>query len=325
MIQILLWSDSGDWIETDQVDVLKKAVAEKTHRCWVDVCDPSAEDIHLLEELFGLHPLTLRSIQDRVDDPKIDIHDNYVFLVLHRIFYDFKLEHCELREFEVCFSDRFLITTHTEQMARTFALARQKIVEHKRECIHHGTSYLLFRILNICIRDYNPAIQEWQDALDEIEHNVLKNVKNNILERILEFKKLVAHMRKKLIPEREVLRELYESRSFPFIPPAMRPYFKVLVDNMNGVFLDLEGLRDHASSVFEVYSTMLSHEINFVMQRLTIAATIFLPLTFIVGIYGMNFDYFPELHWKGFYFVVWGFMIALTAIMLWFFRKRKWL
>ncbi len=132
-------------------------------------------------------------------------------------------------------------------------------------------------------------------------------------------------MRKRMTPEREVLRELYESRNIPFIPLPMRPYFKVIIDNLDAVFLNLEHLRENALSIFEIYTMTLSHQMNFVIQRLTIGATIFLPLTFIVGIYGMNFDYFPELHWKGSYFALWGIMIASVIGMITFFKRKKWI
>lgn len=324
-MHILLWSESGEWIETDKIEVLQKAYTEKSHRIWVDTNEPSPEDLKTLADLFGLHFLTVQAIRNRVDNPKIDIHDNYVFMVLHRIFYHFKTEFCELREFEVCFSDRFILTTHTNQLLRTFTVTLEKVREHRKECVLYGPSYVLYRLLNLCIQDYSPAIEEWHDALNEIEQRVLKKSKDEVMEKILDFKKLVAHMRKRLIPEKGVLQELYESRNLAYIPGPMRPFFKGLMDNMNAVFLDLESLREQATSVFEVYSTMLSHQINFVIQRLTIGATIFLPLTFIVGVYGMNFSDMPEMQMKGFYYILWAIMLALVGGMLYFFRRKKWI
>lgn len=325
MIDILFWSENGKWREADDLSLVKEALSELDCRVWVDVTEPTEDDLQKLKEIFSLHPLTIRWIRERVDDPKIDIHANYVFLILHRIFYHLQTERCDLREFEVCFSDRFIVTTHTKELSRTFEMAKEKLIEHKRECFLHGTSYVLFRLLNLCVQDYNPAIQEWQDDLEDIEQRVLKGTRDNILEKILNFKKLVANMRKKMTPERDVLREFYAIRDIPFMPLEMRPYFKVIIDNFDAVFLDLEHLRENAFSVFEVYAMMLSHQMNFVIQRLTIAATIFLPLTFIVGVYGMNFDYFPELHWKWFYFGLWGIMVSLVAGMIYFFKRKKWM
>ncbi|HCU23387.1 MAG TPA: magnesium and cobalt transport protein CorA, partial [Deltaproteobacteria bacterium] len=113
---------------------------------------------------------------------------------------------------------------------------------------------------------------------------------------------------------------------------AARPYFKSAMDDMNALLQNLEALREHANSVFDVYAAILSirlnessHQLNYVMQRLTIGATIFLPLTFIVGVYGMNFEDMPERHWQGFYYILWALMISLVVGMLIFFRKKKWL
>lgn len=329
MMQLLLWSESGEWLETESteeniVGALERVLTEKTHRAWLDITDPSDADLQLLKERFDLHPLTVRAIREKIDDPKMDIYDDHIFLVLHRIFYDFQTENCELREFEAVVAERFIITTHTHHLSRTFETVREKIREHRKESCTYGTGYILFRLLNLSVRDYFSPIQEWQEVLDEIEQHALKGTDNQVLEKILNFKKLVARMRKNLIPEREVLRELVENRNLPSIQPPMRPYFKTVMDNMNVVFLDLESLRDHATSVFDVYTTMQTHRMTFVMQRLTMAATIFLPLTFIVGIYGMNFDYFPELHWKWGYFALWGIMGSLVVGMLCFFKKKKW-
>jgi len=183
----------------------------------------------------------------------------------------------------------------------------------------------------MAIEDYKPAIEKWQDALDDIENRVFQHTSNQILEKILEFKKLVTHMRRGLLPEREVFIELYENKDLASISKGTRPYFKIVLDNMNVLMEELESLRDHATTVFNMYTAMLtirmteaSHKLNFVMQRLTIAASIFLPLTFIVGIYGMNFKFMPELDWKWGYFLVWAMMIGLTTSMLIFFKRKKW-
>ena len=187
-------------------------------------------------------------------------------------------------------------------------------------------------LLDLAIKDHEPVIEQWQQTLEEIEQTVLKGTKEPILDQILQFKKLVTIVRKSLLPESEVLKQLYEKTNCPFITSEIRPYFKSAMDDMHVLLHELEGLKEHASSVFEVYAAMLtikmtesSHQLNFVMQRLTIAATIFLPLTFIVGVYGMNFDHMPEYHWKGFYYLLWLVMITLSVGMVLFFKKKKWL
>lgn len=327
-------------VSTQDVEKLKKALSDPHQQVWLDLDAPTSPELKLLEEVFQFHPLAIKDVIDMVGIPKIDMYENYIFMVLHRVFYRLESGECELREFEIFFSEKFIVTSHPKELSRTFQTARTQALEHARELTSHGTSYLLFRILRMAIQDHKPAIEAWQDELDHIEENVFHNANHGsafktnhaMLEKILTFKKLVARMRKSLMPEREALKELYDSKELTPIGKKNRPYFKMVLDNMNLLISELESLQAHANVVFETYAAMLtirmtesSHQLNFVMQRLTIAASIFLPLTFIVGIYGMNFDVMPELHWKWGYWGLWGVMIWLSIAMLFFFRKKKWI
>lgn len=334
MIHILTWSPDGVVTEVQDVSFLQKAVSDATQRFWADFDDPSQDELKLLRSLFHFHPLAVKAVRGFVGSPRLDIYEGYLFLVLHRVFYHFETETCELREFEVFFSDRFVVSTHPPQLARTFETTRSQIKNHRHELSLHGTSFVLSRILAMAIQDHVPAIEAWQGMLDEIETSVFKNSTStdSVLERILAFKKLVSQMRKSLLPEQEIMREIYETKETTGIMKGVRPYFKVAYDSMNMLLRDLENLKDHAKSVFDVYAALLtirvsesSHQLNYVMQRLTIAATIFLPLTFIVGVYGMNFKFMPELAWKWGYFAIWGVVVAVVSGMLYFFRKKKWM
>jgi magnesium transporter len=332
MKYILLCTPEGKLTETEDIELLKQALATGSHRIWMDLEDPSDEEVGMLGALFNFHDLAVEQVIHDVQVPKLLVYDHYAFLVLHRIFYNFETEECERREFEVFFSDRFIVTTHSNQLSRTFAAARQMVRESPKDLLGKGTAFVLIRLLSLAVRDYLPVIEQWQDNLDDIEHSVLKGQHDKILDQILQFKKLVSTMRKSLLPERDVIAQFHEKTNGSFLSAEARRRFHTLMGEWQALLRELDSLKEHAGSVFEVYAAMLTIEmteannkLSFIMQRLTIAATIFMPLTFIVGIYGMNFDYMPEFHWKGFYYVLWGFMISLVAGMLIFFKKRKWL
>ena len=332
MKYIFLCNSQGEQIITDDIELLKKALQTGSHRIWLDLEDPTDEEIGMLGELFNFHDFAVEQVIGDVDVPKLTNYENYVFLVLHRVFYNFDTEKCDRREFEVFFSDKFIVTTHTPQLSRTFAMAREMERQTPKELLGKGTAYVLLRLLSLAIRDYLPVIEQWQDTLDNIEHQVLSGKKEKILDQILQFKKLVSAMRKNLLPEREVIAQFYEKGNGSFLSVDARRRFHTLMTEWQHLLRELDSLKEHASSVFEVYATMLTIEmteannkLNYVMQRLTIAATIFLPLTFIVGVYGMNFEYMPEFRWPGFYYLLWIFMIGLVAGMLIFFKKKKWL
>ena len=332
MKYILLCTPEGKLKETDDVAELKTALATGSHRIWLDLEDPTDEEIGMLGEVFKFHDLAVEQVIRNVQVPRIVNYDDYIFMVLHRVFYNFEIEQCEQREFEVFYSDRYIVTTHTKQMARTFALCRQMVRETPKDLLGRGTSFVLLRLLSLAIKDYLPVIEQWQEDLDNIENQVLQGKHDKILDKILQFKKLVSSMRRSLLPEREVILQFHDRANQSSMHVEARRRFAALNAEWEGLLRELDSLKEHAAAVFDVYAAMLTIEmteannkLNFVMQRLTIAATIFLPLTFIVGVYGMNFDYMPEFHWKGFYYLLWVFMISLVVGMVAFFKKKKWL
>ncbi|MBL7686285.1 MAG: magnesium/cobalt transporter CorA [Deltaproteobacteria bacterium] len=330
MIKILICSATGELTETEDLEQLSHAI-QSQQKVWVDFEDPTNTDLNILETVFHFHPLTIEEAKQDVGAPKIDLYDGYAYLVLHRMFYHFETEECERREFDVFISNHFLITLHKSHLSRTFNHLRENIKLNAVESLAKDPSYVLYQLIDLAIKDHDPVIEEWQEMLEEIEHQVLKGTEENILDQILQFKKLVSTLRKNFIPEREVLKQLHE-KNLPFISNEIKPYFKSLVDDMNLLLQELDELKEQAASVFETYAAMLtlkmteaSNKMNFVMQRLTIATTIFLPLTFIVGVYGMNFENMPEMHWKYSYYAVWGTMILLVIAMIFFFKKKKWI
>ncbi len=332
MYQIMLCSPEGEFIETQDVERLKEAKRRKSHYIWVDMEDPSEQEVDLLLDIFNFHPLAIEHVLMGVGTARLDIYEDYAFLALHRVFYNFETESCQRREFEAFFSGDFIVTSHGKNLSRTFATARQRVHDSPKDTLGDSPSYVLLNLLELAIKDYQPIMEEWEDNLEEIEQQVLKGVKDDVLDQILKFKKLVASMRKSLLPEREVYRQLDDKHVIPFIKEEARPYFKTAMDDMNSLLQDLDSLREHAGAVFDVYAAVLtikmtesSNQLNFVMQRLTIGATIFLPLTFIVGVYGMNFEYMPEFKWPGFYYILWGLMISLVVAMVVFFKKKKWI
>ncbi len=333
MLKILTCSKTGELTESQEISKIQEALQNPQVNFWVDIENPTDDEIDLLLEVFHFHPLAVEDVVLDISIPKIDAYEDYCFLNLHRVFYNFETEACERRDFEVFFSEKYIVTVHESNLSRTFAATRQKVEENPKKTLGEEPSYVLFQLLEMAVRDYQPIMLEWQDTLEEIEQQVLKGSDHGgILDHILKFKKLVAIMRKSLLPERDVIKQLYENPSVSCISKKARPYFKSAIEDFNGLLQDLETIRDHATSVFDVYSAVLtmkmtesSNQLNYVMQRLTIAATIFLPLTFIVGVYGMNFDYMPEFHWKGFYYILWGLMISLAVGMFWFFKKKKWI
>jgi len=333
MLRILTCNKNGELVESQDSGIIRDVLADPQLNVWIDMEDPGDEDIDVLLEVFHFLPLAVEDVVIDTSIPKLDVFENYAFLNLHRVFYSFEKENCDRRDFEVFFSDKYIVTCHESNLGRTFARTREKIKDNPKKTLGVSPCYVLLRLLELAVKDYMPVMEEWQDNLESIEQQVLKGTaKDDILDQILKFKKLVATMRKSLMPEREIISELYDNPNLPWIPHKAQPYFKSAIDDVSALFNELESLGEHAKSVFDVYAAVLtirmtesSNKLNYIMQRLTIAATIFLPLTFIVGVYGMNFDDMPELRWPGFYYILWGLMIGLVTGMIVFFKKRGWI
>ncbi len=332
MIHIMITNADGSFVHTHDVEVLRKAMNQTDNHLWVDLDEPSDDELQILKSVFHFHPRTIKDVKRQVGIPKITFYEKYTFLILHRVFYLFETETCDAREFEVYLSDRYLVTVHLSHLARTFTNTREKVKENPQETLGRSTTHVLCALLEYAIRDYMPVIERWQEDLETLEQQVLKGIQENILDEILRFKKLVAMMRRSLLPEREVIRQLLEKTNLQSGSSESRALLKNASEDMNGLLHELDSLREHAASVFDVYAAMLtikmtesSNQLNFVMQRLTIATTIFMPLTFIVGVYGMNFEMMPELKWKYGYLLVWGLMAGITGSLIYFFKKRKWI
>lgn len=328
----MISSNDGSFIETRDLELLKKALAQGDNRIWVDLDEPTDDELQILKSIFHFHPHTIKDVKRQVGIPKITFYEKYTFLILHRLFYQFETENCDAREFEVYLSERFLVTVHLSHLSRTFGNTRDKVKENPQETLGKSTLHVLYHLLEYTIRDYLPMIEQWQEDVEALEQQVLKGMQEKILDEILRFKKLVAIMRRSLLPEREVMRQLMEKVNLQSNNIESRAFLKNASEDMNGLLHELDSLREHAASVFDVYAAMLtikmtesSNQLNFVMQRLTIATTIFMPLTFIVGVYGMNFEMMPELKWKYGYLLVWGLMAGVTGSLVYFFKKKKWL
>ena len=187
-----------------------------------------------------------------------------------------------------------------------------------------GCDYLAYALIDAIIDQYYIVLENVDDRVEVIHENVIKDASTATLQVIQRLRKELVYMRKMLWPLRETISSL-ESCESPMIQDATRPYIRDLYEHAIQIMDNLELLRDTLTGAFEIYLSMVSNRMNDSMRVLTVIATIFIPLTFVAGIYGMNFEHMPELKWSLGYAYVWGVMGAVGIGMLVFFRRRKWL
>ncbi|WP_028490327.1 magnesium/cobalt transporter CorA [Thiothrix lacustris] len=289
---------------------------------WLDVTgvnDPAA--IRELGETFGLHPLALEDVLNSGQRPKIDFTEHHAFLVLnlpHLVGDEILLEQVSL------FVGKGHLLSFCSGDGKAFEPVRERLRQGFGRIRSRGVEYLLYALVDVVIDSGFPLLEDLGEQIEDLEERVLENPHKRILNTLHQLKRDLLLLRRALWPQREVISRLIQHDG-ELVDETMRPYFSDCYDHAVQIIDLIETYREMLSGMLDIYLSSLSNRMNDIMRVLTVIATIFIPLTFIVGVYGMNFTHMPELHWQYGYFGVWGIMIALAIGMLIAFKRHKWL
>ncbi len=291
---------------------------------WINV--DGLHNTKIIEEIgnyFELHPLLMEDILNTNHRPKMEEFDKYVFVTLKMLGIS-KSGHSIISE-QVSFilGDTWVISFQ-EQEGDIFDVIRVRIKENKGIMRQQGPDYLLYRLIDTIVDNYFFVTEHFSETIEQLEEKVLKTPDQMSMHQIQKLKRQLIQLRKTIVPLREAVSELQKDRTNLIKEKTLR-YLRDVYEHIIQVNESFETQRDMLSSIMDLYLSGISNKMNQVMQTLTIMASIFIPLTFIAGIYGMNFENMPELHWKYGYFGIWGIMILVIIIMIIFFRRKKWL
>lgn len=302
---------------------LPRCLADRQGLLWVDFQDPSPQEISILSNPFAFHSLAIEDcLSLELQHPKIDDYEDYVFLIFHAVLPDFPLDITDTVELNIFVGRNFLVTYH-----RTAVKSLSRVWERKERderVMSRGSHFLLYTLLDTLVDDYLPLLDRMDDIIDGIEREVFHNPTQETLSRIFSAKRDTLYLRRVLAPQREVLLRLSRGE-FALIKEPAYIYFRDVYDHMVRVIDANDALRDLVNGALDTYLSVFSNRMNEVMKTLTIVATVILPLSLIAGIYGMNFQFMPELNWRYGYFAVLGIMLVVGAGMLLYFRRRGWL
>ena len=289
----------------------------------VDGLNNTAE-IEKLGIHYGLHPLTLEDIVNTTHRPKIDEFDNYLFVILKMLYFKNEGE-LVFEQVSMVVGDDYVLTFQ-EADGDIFNDLRERISSGKGRVRTLGSDYLMYAIIDSVVDHYLTVIEAFGDKIEEIEDRVFEgNSDNNeTATTIQELKREVLKIRRSVFPLREVISHL-DKIEHHIIDERTHNFLRDLYDHIVQVNESIEMYREMVWSLLDMYMSIISNKMNEVMKVLTIIATVFIPLTFIAGIYGMNFDNMPELHYKYSYFILIGIMVFIFLMMLVYFRKKKWL
>ena len=293
---------------------------------WVNI--DGIHDTEIVEKIgqhFGIHPLVLEDILNTGQRPKVEDFEDYLFFVV-------KMLSCEeegrkgttsSEQVSILVGPHWVISFQ-ELQGDVFEAIRDRIRNDKGRVRKAGPDYLAYALIDAIVDGYFIVLESLGDRIETLENEVIENPSSGTLQEINKLKREMITLRRSVWPLREVIASLERGGS-SLIQKATMAYLRDLYDHTVQVADTIETYRDMVSGTRDTYLSSVSNRMNEVMKVLTIIATIFIPVTFIAGIYGMNFQFMPELAWRGSYFVVWGVMLAVAGVMIAYFKKKDWL
>ena len=292
---------------------------------WVNVDGlHDTEVIQQVGTLFDIHPLVLEDILNTGQRPKLEDFGDYLFLVAKMLSWDEAKQEVRHEQLSLLIGPHWVISFQ-ERVGDVFEPLRKRIREHRGRVRRMGPTYLAFSMMDAVVDNYFTIIERIGEELEPLEEQVLKDPDTASVQLLHKWKREALILRRAVAPLREVASALARDEH-PLVPSDLAPFLRDLHDHTLQVADTVDGIREMISSLLDLHLTMVSNRMNEVMKVLTVIATIFIPLTFVAGIYGMNFEHMPELGWSWAYPVGFWTVIALVAAgLLWFFRKKRWL
>ena len=291
---------------------------------WINVDGINHTDaIVKIGKHYKLHPLILEDIANTNQRPKIDEYDDYLFVVLKMLYFNKEEELC-IEHISLILGENYVVCFQEDE-EDVFDPIRERIKNNKGRIRGAGADYLLYALMDAVVDNYFNLIEHVGEKIEVLEDNLFtKNPEASITNEIQDLKREILKIRRAVFPLREVVNRL-EKCEHRLIADKTQYYLRDLYDHIIQISENIEISREMIWGLMDMYMTTISNKMNEVMKVLTIIASIFIPLTFMAGIYGMNFEYIPELKFKYGYFVLWGVMISTFVGLIYYFKVKKWL
>jgi len=291
---------------------------------WININGLNHTDsIEKIGDHYSLHPLVLEDIVNVGQRPKIDEYEDYLFVVLKMMYYD-KDEIIISEQVSFVLGENYALSFQ-EAEGDVFDSLRDRIRTAKGRIRTSGSDYLLYALIDSVVDHYFVIIETMGNKIEDLEDNLFSGFsQKEVSQQIQDLKREVLKVRRAIFPLREIINRIEKTEN-RLIKKKTLQYYRDVYDHIIQIFENIEIYREMIWGLMDMYMTTISNRMNEVMKVLTIIATIFIPLTFIAGIYGMNFANMPELNYKYGYYIVWAVMIIVFLGMLYYFKKKKWL
>ena len=326
-VRITLIDYDADHCEQKTITQVKKAASLKdtSSVTWINI--DGLHDVKVIEDIgthFDLHSLTLEDILHTGQRPKMEPHEHYIYVVLRMLRYDSENQKVLSEQISMILADHYILTFQ-ESIGDMFDPIRERIREPNSRLRKFGPDYLLYRLLDSIVDHYFVVLEKIGDEIELLQEQVSEDPDEKTLQEIHRMRRELINLRRAIWPVRDLISSFQRLES-PLIQEKIDVFLNDLYDHIIRVIDTVESYREMISSLLDLYMSGISNKMNAVMKVLTIIATIFIPLTFIAGIYGMNFKHsMPELEWPWAYPALWLVMITITLGMILFFKRKKWL
>lgn len=297
---------------------------ESARTSWINV--DGVHDVEQIQHIgasFGLHPLVIEDIVHTGQRPKVEDYESHLFVVLRMLRWSEKTEQIDDEQVSIALGPSWVLSFQ-EREGDVFDPVRERLVSNRGRIRKQGPDYLAYALIDAVVDHYFSILETLGDRIESLGEEMTENPKREDLQAIRHMKRELLFMRKSVWPLREVLGSIQRDES-ELVEESTRPYLRDVYDHTIQIIDTVETFRDMVSGLMDVYLSSISNRMNEVMKVLTIIATIFIPLSFVAGLYGMNFVFMPELQWRFGYFAILGVMLSMGVGMLLYFRRRKWL
>ena len=337
---------SAQMMQLSTFDELSK-VNKNSKKLWINISGlKDVDSIKKLCESYNIHPLTIEDVFHTEQQPKIEVFDKYWFLSMKTIQRDKKFQHNKEKKKKkfLFFKKKKQQTTEPEEFifdqvsmiimkdvvitfqeidSESFNVVRKKLLNGKGSIRKMGMFYLAYAIIDAIVDEYTITLNHLEDDIENFESRATKTSDDMFIEEIQNSKKYLSQIRRAILPLKDNISIITKQERF-FQTAEIKPFLRDLSDNLNNAIIAVDNYRELLSSIMNVNLSVLSHQLNKVMKVLATISTIFIPLTFIAGVYGMNFDFMPELRYKIAYPIVLICMALIAGIMIIIFKIRRW-
>jgi magnesium transporter len=305
---------------------LREALDARSGVVWVDIEEQQrGEGEAVLRDVFKFHPLTIDDCYNTLLDPaKVDDYGDYLFVIAHDVRYDAATATLETTELDMYLGDHYVVSFHKQPLASVDEVRTR--LQHGAGHVRRGAAFLAHALFDAAIDHYHPVVEALDDIVEDVEERVLHQPRREVLAEVLGAKRNAQHLRRSIMPQRDLANRLSHGDFARLIPSELLMYFRDVYDHTMRVELMIDSVRDLADSALNTYLSAVNNRTNEVMKALAIVAVVFLPMTLIASVYGTNFENtFPGYgaDW-GFYTMLIAFVLITFGLIAWF-RFRRWI